>query len=114
MSLRREVQVDGTFRLETSGSPDIWVTGEITKYQRSALSYTTNDILTPQEYVLGLDTHVVARESATGRVVFDQVIRGTTFLRIGTDLGASEREAIPVLADDVAKTTVSQLADGKW
>jgi len=114
MSLRREVQVDGTFRLQTSGAPDILVTGEITRFQRSGLSYTTNDILTPQEYVLGLDTHVIARETSSGRVVFDQVIRGSTFLRIGNDLGSSEREAIPVLTDNVARATINQLADGKW
>jgi hypothetical protein len=114
MSLRRQVQVDGTFHLETAGSPDIWVTGEIKKYDRTPLSYATNDILTPQEYVLGMDTHVVAREASTGRVVYDQVIHGTSYLRIGEDLAAAEREAIPVLTDVVARTTVDQLADGKW
>jgi hypothetical protein len=114
MSLRRELQVEGTFRLETAGSPDIILSGEITRFQRSGLSYATNDILTPQEYVLGLDAHVVARDAGTGRVLLDRQIHGQTFLRIGNDLGSSEREAIPVLTDDLARTTIDQLADGSW
>jgi hypothetical protein len=114
MSLRRELQVDGTFHLQTSGSPDILLTGEITRFQRSGLSYNTNDILTPQEYVLGLDAHVVARDTGTGRVIFDRLIRGSTYLSIGNDLGSSERQAIPILTDTLARTAIAQLADGNW
>jgi hypothetical protein len=114
MSLRRELQVDGTFRLETAGSPDILLTGEITHYQRSGLSFSTNDILTPQEYQLGLDARVIARETSSGRVIFDHVVHGQTFLRIGNDLGSSERQAMPVLTDEVARMTINLLADGRW
>jgi hypothetical protein len=114
MSLRRALQVEGTFRLETHGSPDIFLSGEILRFERSGLSYTTNDVLTPQEYVLTLDARFVAREAGSGRVMFDRQIRGQTFLRIGNDLGSSEREAIPVLTDDLARSAIDQLADGKW
>ena len=48
-SLRRQLLQDGTFQLETSGSPDIIVTGEILKFDRSGLSYQRGDVLTPQE-----------------------------------------------------------------
>lgn len=44
-SLRKQLQQDGTYRLETSGSPDILVSGEITKFFRAGLSYQTNDVL---------------------------------------------------------------------
>lgn len=114
MSLRKQLQQDGTFRLETSGAPDIMVTGEILHFQRSSLSYTTNDVLTPQEYVLQLDARVIARDTASGRVRMDREVHGQTFLRIGDDLGSSERQAIPILTDEVARSAIDLLADGSW
>src|SRR5580704_9330974 len=60
ISLRKQLMQDGTFRLETSGSPDIQVSGVITRFDRTGLSYTTNDVLTPQEYTVTLVAHVVA------------------------------------------------------
>jgi len=114
MSMRRRLQQDGTFRLETSGAPDIVVTGEITRFERSGLSYTTNDVLTPQEYTLTLFARVVARDLTTGRTNFDHEFAGRTFLRIGEDLGSAEREAMPVLTDELAREAVTQLVDGSW
>ena len=51
-SLRRQLQQDGTFRLETGGGADILLTGEIMRFTRTGLSYQTNDVLTPQEITL--------------------------------------------------------------
>src|SRR5580700_1794631 len=67
ISMRKLLQQDGTYRLETSGRPDIMVSGAIIKFTRSGLSYQTNDVLTPQEYTLTLAAHVVAVDLNTGR-----------------------------------------------
>src|SRR5580658_6900826 len=45
ISMRKLLQQDGTYRLETSGRPDILVSGEITQFARTGLSYQTNDVL---------------------------------------------------------------------
>jgi hypothetical protein len=41
-------------------------------------------------------------------------VSGRTYIRIGNDQSSSERQAIPLLADDVARHAVSLLVDGDW
>ncbi len=113
-SLRRQLQQDGTFRLETSGRPDILVSGEITRFDRSGLSYQTNDVLTPQEYTLTMQARVVAVDVSTGKTFINRTVQGSTYLRIGNDEYSAERQAIPLLTDIVARDAISLLADGAW
>jgi hypothetical protein len=113
-SFRKQLQQDGTFRLETQGTADILVTGEIERFDRSELSYTTNDVLTPQAYVVTLMARLVAVDTATGKTNLDRKVRGRTFMRIGNDQSSAQREAIPLLTDDLARNAVSLLVDGAW
>jgi hypothetical protein len=114
ISMRKELQQDGTFRLETSGSPDILVSGEITRFERKGLSYQTNDVLTPQEYTLTLVARVVAVDMNSGKTNLNQEVSGFTYIFIGNDQSSAERQAIPLLADSLARNTVSLLVDGAW
>jgi hypothetical protein len=113
-SLRKQLQQDGSFHLETYGHGDILVTGEITGFSRSGLSYQTNDVLTPQEYTLGLEARVVAINVNTGKTNLNKQVSGRTYIRIGNDQSSAERQAIPLLADDLARNAVSLLVDGDW
>jgi outer membrane lipopolysaccharide assembly protein LptE/RlpB len=113
-SIRKQLQHDGTFRLQTQGAPDFQVTGEIIRFNRSPISYTTNDVLTPHEYRITLTARVQVRDLATGKTNFNHSVQGQTFLRAGDDLPSSEREAMPMLADDLAHNIVSLLVDGTW
>lgn len=113
-SLRKQLQQDGTFRLQTSGTPDILVSGEILRFERNGLSYQQGDVLTPQEYTLRVQAHVVAVDTGSGKKIIDRTIRGTTFLHIGNDEFSDERQAIPVLTDVLARNAISLLADGQW
>ncbi len=114
MSLRRQLQAEGSYRLQTSGAPDILLTGEITRFSRTGLSYATNDVLTPSEYTLTLTAKVTARNANTGRVIFANDVTGQTFLEIGSDLGSAEREAMPILTEKVAQSVINELTDGSW
>ena len=113
-SMRKRFQQDGTFQLQTSGMADILVTGEIIRFERIELSYTTNDVLTPQEYTLTLTANIVARDSFSGKTNLSRTVRGQTYIRAGNDLASSEREAMPNLADDLARNAVTLLVDGPW
>jgi hypothetical protein len=113
-SLRRQFQQDGTFRLQTAGTPDLLVTGEIMRFERSELSYATNDVLTPQEYTLILTASVVAQDPVSGKTNVHRTVQGRTYIRAGNDLASSEREAMPNLAEDLARNAVSILVDGAW
>jgi hypothetical protein len=113
-SLRRQFQQDGTFRLQTAGTPDILVKGEITRFERFELSYTTNDVLTPQEYTLILTASVVAQDPVSGKTNVHRTVQGRTYIRAGNDLASSERQAMPNLAEDLARNAVAILVDGPW
>jgi hypothetical protein len=114
ISMRKLLQQDGTFRLETRGTPDIMVSGEITQFLRAGLSYQTNDVLTPQEYTLTLVAHVVAVNVNTGKTNLDRQVSGLTYILIGNDQSSAERQAIPLLADSLARNAISLLVDGTW
>jgi hypothetical protein len=114
ISLRKQLMQDGTFRLETSGHPDIQLSGAITRFDRTGLSYTTNDVLTPQEYTLTLVAHVVAVNVSTGKTNLNRDVQGVTYIRVGNDQSTSERQAIPLLTDSLARSAVSLLVDGTW
>jgi hypothetical protein len=113
-SLRKQLQQDGSLRLETSGRGDILVTGEIVRFNRTGLSYQNSDVLTPQEYTLTLVAHVMAVNVNTGKTYVDKAVFGRTYIRIGNDQSSAERQAIPLLADDLARNAVSLLVDGDW
>jgi len=114
ISMRKQLQQDGTYRLETSTRPDILVTGEIIRFVRTGLSYQTNDVLTPQEYTLALVARVVAVDLNSGKTNLNQEVFGRTYIRIGNDQSSAERQAIPLLTDDLARRAVSMLVDGTW
>jgi len=114
VALRKSLQRDGTYRISTRGDADLVVTGEVTRYHRSELSYQATDILTVRDFRVMLTARVTARERSTGAVVLDRVVTGYTPVRAGSDLAGAERQALPLLAEDLAKTVTALLVDGTW
>jgi len=113
-ALRREMQRDGTYRMSTHGEADIVVSGVLTKYRRHELSYESQDVLTVRDYRLNVTAQVTARDVSSGKIIFDKELTGYTLIRVGNDLASSERQALPLLADDLAKNVASLLVDGSW
>jgi hypothetical protein len=112
--MRKELQRDGTYQLSTRGDADIIISGTLTNYQRFEVTLASNDILTVQDYRLILTAQVVARERATGKTILDQPVSGNTLIRVGSDLPLAEHQALPLLAQDLAKNVTALLAEGKW
>jgi Lipopolysaccharide-assembly len=113
-ALRRNLQQEGTYRLDTHGNGDIVVSGVITQYERSGVSYQPGDVITARDYGLSLVAKVTAIERSTGRVLLDREVGGRTTVRVGNDLSSVERQAAPLLADDLARNVTSFLVDGDW
>jgi hypothetical protein len=113
-SLRRSIQQDGTFRLDTKGDADIILEGTITEFNRSGLSFDPRDILTVRDYELVLSARFTATERATGKVILASSAAGRTVIRAGADLPSAERQAAPLLAEDLARKITSALVDGSW
>ena len=113
-SLRMRLQRDGTYRVNTHGDGDIIFSGEITGYRRTQLTVQPTDVITALDYEILVTAKVTARERYTGKVLFDKTVTGRTSLRIGPDQASAERQAIPLVADDLARKATHLLVDGTW
>jgi hypothetical protein len=113
-ALRKELQQDGTFKLDTRNEGDVIVSGAIVRYRRAGLSFQPRDILTPRDYRLTLLAMVTARDRASGKVLLNRRVQGQTTVRIGNDLTTAERQSMPIAAEDLARNITALLVDGEW
>jgi hypothetical protein len=93
-SVRERLQTDGSYRLVTRGN--------------------AGDVVTPENFRVDLLVHVIARDRLSGRLLLDQDVKGHTFVHIGNDLASAERQALPVLAEDLAQNITDLLTAGTW
>ena len=113
-ALKRNLQQDGTFELETSGNADLLVTGELTDFLRGGVSYKPGDILTVQDYNLQLTAKIKVTDRVTGEVVMQREITGSSIVRVGNNLTARQRQAVPLIADQLARQATDLIVDGDW
>ena len=98
-ALKRNLQQDGTYALETQGNADLVVTGELTQFLRSGVSYTPGDSLSVKDYSMSLTAHIKVTRPSTGEVVYEGDITGNSTVRVGNDLTAGQRQAVPIIAE---------------
>ena len=114
-ALRERLQTDGTYHLATHSPGDLVVSGVITRYNREGLSYLNNDVTTTENYRVGIIAHVIVRERATGKSLLDRSdVTGYTLIHVGTDLADSERQSLPLLAEDLARNITELITEGAW
>lgn len=113
-AVRKELQRDGTLRLVTREPGDIVITGTLIRYERREVSLVPNDVATARDYSLSLTAQVTARERNSGKVLFDQPVTSLTLVRVGPDLPSTERQALPLLATELARRITALAADGSW
>jgi hypothetical protein len=113
-SLRERLQTDGTYRLATRDPGDIVVTGVIADYSRQGVSFLNTDATTAEDYRVGITAHVIARARDTGKVLLDKKVTGYTLVHVGTDLADAERQAAPLLAEDLARNITELLTESAW
>jgi hypothetical protein len=112
-AMREQLQADGTYRL-VDDAGDVVVTGVITGYSRQGLSFLSSDVLTANNYQVVVAAHVIVRERDTGKVLLDKNVKGATLVHVGSDLASAERQAMPLLAEDLAQNVTQMLAEGMW
>lgn len=113
-ALRERLQVDATYRLATHEPGDLVVSGTIRQYDHEGLGYLNRDSVTPQNYRVGVIVHVVVRDRVTGKAVLDRDVKGHSLVNVGPDFASSERQAMPLLAADLAQNIVGLLTEGAW
>jgi len=112
--MHKQLQRDGTYQLATHDPGDIIVSGTLTEYTRTPLSFAPSDTLTPKDFRLSLTAQVKAVERTSGKVLLDRKVVGFTLINVGSDLTSSERQGQPLLATDLAKNITALLVDGTW
>lgn len=112
-ALRQRIQRDGTYRLATHGGADIIVTGVLTRYDRHVLNLQAQDVLTVKDYRVNVIASITVRDLSTGSST-NWTSTGYTLVRVGEDLTSAERQAMPLLAEDLAKNVTDSLVDGSW
>ena len=112
--VRRVIQQSGEFRLETQEAGQIEVRGVFTKYERESLSSPRNDLLATRDFSLALTAEINATDRRNGQVLFKGAVTGRTTVRSGNDLVSAERQALPLLAEDLARKLKDKLASGSW
>jgi hypothetical protein len=113
-ALRERLQTDGTYHLNTHGDADIVLTGIVKQYRRVSLGYADSDAVTPENFRVEMTVHVIARERSTGKSILDRDVKGHTLVHIGADLASAERQALPLIAQDVAGSVTELLTEGAW
>ena len=112
--LRQQVQRDGTYTLASHKDGDIVVSGSVTGYLRHEVSLSPNDTLTVRDYRLEVRAQVTATDRSTGKLVLNQPVSGFTLIRVTSNMMSTERQAMPLLAADLAKNVTALLAEGAW
>jgi len=113
-ALRERLQADATYRLDTAGNGDIVITGVIREYKRAGMGYSSRDSVTAENYRVQAIVHVVARERSTGKLLLERDVNARTLVHVGNDLASSERQALPLLAEDFARNLTELLTEGAW
>ena len=113
-SLRERLQADATYHLATHGPGDVVITGIIRQYNRQALGFLSTDSATPENYRVDVVAHVTVRDRLSGKLILDKDVKGHTFVHIGADLASAERQALPLLAEDLAQNITEILTEGAW
>ncbi len=111
-SLRRHLQQDGTFRVESEG--DLVVSGVLKEFTRNGVNYKSSDVLAVQDYSLRLTAEVIVTDRVTGQVVLKRDIVGSSVVRVNADFASGQRQAVPLIADQLALRATSIIADGAW
>lgn len=114
VQLRKHLQRDGTYKLATHNDGDIVVSGVLTHYQRFEVGFAPQDILTVQDFRVMITAQVTAIERSTGKTILSRPVTGVTLVRVGSDLTSAERQALPLLAGDLARNITDLLTNGTW
>ena len=113
-ALRATLQQDGSYSLDTSGTADIVLTGVFTDYVRIPVGYSALNVVQVSDYELILISEIKATDRRSGKVLLEQKVSGRTTISVGQDLMSSERQALPLLASDLARNITTRITEWPW
>ena len=61
-----------------------------------------------------LTAKIKVTDRVTGEVIIQREITGSSVVRVGNNLTAGQRQAVPLIADQLARQATSFIVDGDW
>lgn len=110
----KRLHKDGALAVRFTDDADVILRGEIIGYERETVRGERLDTTVPRELRLTIQVRVEAYHRITGATIVPAtVVSGKADTFIGTDQQSSERQALPLIADDLAQKVVSLLTE-RW
>lgn len=108
----KRLQADGTLLVQSRATADAVLFGTVTKYDRRLIRGAVNDTGVPREYRLIMTVVVEALDQRTGEhILKPTTIEGAAEAFIGTDLQSADEQALPLIADDIARQVAALLTE---
>jgi len=106
----QRLQQDGSLQIESQSRADVVLIGTIFRYDRISLRSLRSDTGVPREWRISITVRVEARDRRTGETVLKPTeVEGKSDVLIGEDQQSAEMQALPLLADDIAKRVAGLL-----
>ncbi|MEZ5405911.1 MAG: LPS assembly lipoprotein LptE [Verrucomicrobiia bacterium] len=102
---------DGTMTVTREANADATLEVKLTRFERSPLRSVRNDTRTVAEYRVFLLAEIVLRKN-DGTVLIKEKVAGDTEFFIGNDLQEGERQAMGLVADELANNIVLRVTEG--
>jgi lipopolysaccharide assembly LptE-like protein len=108
----QRLQQDGSVQIESRSRADAILTGTVLRYDRVALRSLRTNTDIPREFRISITVRVEARDRRTGETVLKSTeVVGTSDVLIGEDQQSAEYQALPLVADDIAKRVAGLLVE---
>jgi hypothetical protein len=109
----RQIQEDGTYKIASSPvGADAVLEAEIMQVIRRPSRSVLGDIQATEEFQMTLVIHYQVIRKATGEIVDDKNINGTTTFFVSGDVNQDEIQAVPLAAQNAAVHILSDIAEG--
>ena len=108
----KQLQQDGTYQIVGDDEADASLHATITHITRAPLRSVLGNVLATLEFNLALRIRYTVVDKSGKTISGPADVVGTTSFFVGPDITSDERQALPLAAEEMAKTLVSQLSEG--
>ena len=113
-----QFQQDGTYQIVDDKDADAILEGSMDTIQRHPARSVIGNVLQTQEYTLTIRGRFTLKKRSTGQILDVRSVTGQTSFyvsgdaSVAADVNQDERQAIPLAAQDMATTLVTQYSEG--
>lgn len=109
----RRIENDGTFSSSRSGDADALLEVVVTEVKRVSLRRSRADVQVTEEYELIMEAKATLTNLRSGTRIFtERVVTGRTTYYVQNDQQESERQSLPLAANNLAYNLVKLATDG--